>query len=474
MKYEARPYQAAATKFLKERSGAALFLDMGMGKTVVTLTAIKELELKNVLIIAPKSVALHVWPEEIKKWRHLKGLTFAVAIGSPSKREAAYRAGADITIVNRENVRSCVEYWCGLYFQKKHEWPYKTLIIDELSGFKGHTCLRFRALRRVRPLIERVWGLTGTPAANGYLDLWAQMYLIDQGAKLGKSILGYKNACFRPVGPIIHGSYRKWALKDGFDKTIHRLLKDTCMRLDSAGLVELPDILYTNHYVPLPQKAENAYRELEKNALLSAEAGVCLGKTAATLTTKLLQACGGAVYTEEKSEAILHTAKIEKLLELIEEANGHPVLVFYAYEHEQKRILSAYQKHFRLTQEEMNEKVGNAPDAVTRWNAGKLDLLLAHPLSAGHGLNLQAGGHIIIWYTPTWSLEQYQQANKRLHRPGQRHTCLVHHILTEKGIDRRIVEQVLPGKNNVQDGLLKALLDAENAPKQGRKTEERT
>lgn len=444
MIYKPYAYQEYAENFILDNPGAGLLLDMGMGKTATTLTAVEELirdrfELCRVLVIAPLKPAVETWPAELDKWTHLEGLKYSLVIGSEKERITALNEDADIYIINRENV-----VWLVNYYKKK--WPFEMVVIDELSSFKSSKSQRFRALKRVRPMMKRVVGLTGTPSPNGLLDLWAQIYLIDQGEALGKTITGYREKYFVPDKRNATTIF-SWKPKPGAAEEIYERLKACCISMDSAEYLDLPERLYINHEVELPDEAKEQYKQLQRDMLLPFVDGDIDAGSAGILTNKLLQFCGGCVYDENRGVKEFHTSKLDKLEQLIEEANEQPVLVFYAYQHERDRILQRFSEAVEIKED----------TAVKRWNAGKIPILLAHPASAGHGLNLQEGGHIAVWYNWTHNLEWYQQANKRLHRPGQKEVVLIHHIGVKDGLDMQVLNNVLSEKANAQDFLIQAL-----------------
>lgn len=444
MVFKPYAYQEYAKNYILNHSGAGLLMDMGMGKTITTLTAVEELirdrfEICRVLVIAPLKPAVETWPVEIEKWDNLKGLTYSLIIGSEKERISALNKEAEIYIINRENV-----VWLVDYYKKK--WPFDMVIIDELSSFKSSKSQRFRALKKIRPLIKRVVGLTGTPTPNGLLDLWAQIYLIDGGEALGKAVTAYREKYFVPDKRNATTIF-SWKPKDGTAEEIYKQLKSCCISMSSTEYLDLPERLYINHEVELPEKAKEQYAQLKRDMLLPFEDGDIDAGTAGILVNKLLQFCGGCVYDENRSVKKFHSEKLNKLEQLIEEANGQSVLVFYAFRHERERILERFPEAVDVKDE----------NAVKRWNVGEIPILLAHPASAGHGLNLQAGGHIIIWYNWTHNLEWYQQANKRLHRPGQKQTVLIHHIGIKGGLDMQVLNSVLTEKANAQDFLINAL-----------------
>lgn len=396
-------------------------------------------DVSKVLVIAPLKPAEDTWPVEIEKWDHLRGLRYSLVLGSQEARMEALRAEADIYIINRENVM-----WLVDLFRKK--WPFDMVVIDELSSFKSSKAQRFRALKRVRPYIRRIVGLTGTPAPNGLLDLWPQVYLLDQGQALGKTLTSYRDAYFDPDKRNRQVVY-SWKLKENAEAEIYRKLKGLCISLNSADYLDLPERRFIRHEFALSPKARETYDKLERETLLPFADGNIDGATAAVLRSKLLQLAGGAAYDDEHGVKILNDDKLQVLDQLIEEANGRPVLVFYNYKHELARILERYPGAVSIKEE----------GAVARWNAGEIPILLAHPASAGHGLNLQAGGHIIIWFGPTDNLEYYQQANKRLHRPGQKQVVLIHHILAKDTWDIPVIDSTLLPKEEQQNALLEAV-----------------
>jgi SNF2 family DNA or RNA helicase len=444
MKYEPFEHQVFTKRFILDHEGAGVFLDMGMGKTVVTLTAIEELlydyfAVRKVLVIAPLRPARDTWPQEIEKWDHTRHMSYSLILGSQEARERALQAEADIYIINRENVTWLVD-------RVKKVWPFDMVVIDELSSFKSSKAQRFRALKRVRPYIKRLVGLTGTPAPNGLLDLWPQVYLLDGGQALGKTLTSYRDAYFVPDRRNQQIVY-SWKPKPDAEAEIYKRLTPCCISLRSQDYLNLPERLYIRHEIELSPEARASYDRLERDTLLPFADGDVDGATAAVLRGKLLQLAGGAAYDENGGVKTFGDDKLDELDRLIEEANGQPVLVFYNYRHEAARILQRHPEAVSIKE----------PDAVPRWNAGKIPVLLAHPASAGHGLNLQAGGHIIIWYGPTDNLEYYQQANKRLHRPGQKQTVLIHHIVASGTLDAAVLDSSLLPKEQRQDALLQAV-----------------
>lgn len=445
MKYEPFQYQRYAEEFILEHEAVGLFLDMGLGKTAITLSACEKLlrdrfEVDRVLVIAPLLPAKETWPAELKKWDHLAGLTWSLVLGSQDDRERALNRMADFYIVNRENVPWLVERF-------RKDWPFDMVVIDELSSFKSGKSQRFKALRKVRKYIKRIVGLTGTPAPNGLLDLWSQVWLLDGGERLGRTQTSYKDSWFVPGRRGPQGVIYDWRPAPGAPEEIYARLADICVSMRTENFLDLPEKLVVRQTVTLDEKALAAYRRLEKDMLLPFKDGDVDAATAAILSNKLLQLAGGAVYDENGKAQDVHDLKLQKLDTLLEEANGQPVLVFYNYKHELVRLKSRYPKAVWIKEE----------GAVERWNAGEVEILLANPASAGHGLNLQFGGHIVIWFSPTWNLEYYEQANKRLHRTGQTETVLVHNLVSKGTYDERVLDVILQGKRDTQDALLDAV-----------------
>ena len=442
MKYKPYDYQKHVLDFIINTKSAGVLLECGLGKTVITLTAINDLmfdyfEVSKVLIIAPLRVAENVWGAEIEKWDHLKHLRISKVLGSKEKRIEALGAAADIYIINRENTKWLVDYY-------KTKWPFDMVVLDELSSFKSHQAQRFRALKKVRPLIKRIVGLTGTPAPNGLIDLWSQIYLLDGGKRLGKTITGYREKYFLPDkrNRYVIFSYK---LKEGAEEAIYQKLSDICISMKNRDYLNIPKRIDNIVPVTLPPKVMKQYRQLEQDLLLPLLEGDVVAGSAAVLTNKLLQVTGGSVYDEHKDAQILHDEKLKALEDLIEAANGKPVLVYYAYRHELKRI-----------REWTDCRVLDKPKDIEDWNRGDVPVLLAHPASAGHGLNLQEGGSTIVWYGLPWSLELYQQANARVHRQGQKNSVVVHHLVAKGTIDEDVM-QVLQNKKAGQEALLEAV-----------------
>ena len=442
MKYKPHPYQEYAEQFIVDHDGAGLFLDMGLGKTVTTLSAIRQLrwDIDRVLVIAPKRPAIDTWPEELKKWEHLSDLDYAVAVGSAAQRDAALKQRAFITIINRENVKWLVDRY------GKKRWPFDCVVIDELSSFKSSKSQRFRALKRIRPFVKRVIGLTGTPAANGYMDLWAEAYLLDGGQALGRTLTGYRDRYFTPGrrnGMVIYD----WNLRPGAREQIHKRLEPISVSMKAEDYLDLPEMRSIEKTVSLSDAALKKYRQMERDLLLEVDGETIDAVNAAALTTKLLQISSGAAYDEDGRVVRIHDEKLEALDELVEAAGDENLLVFYAYRHELDRIRERYPEAV-----DIREK-----DAIRRWKAGKIKMLLAHPASAGHGLNLQSGGHIAVWYSLTTSLELYQQACKRLHRQGQAKPVINYILLSRGTYDEVVYRSILQSKEKEQNAVLTAL-----------------
>lgn len=445
MLFEPHGYQTYAIQQIIEKPAVGLFLDLGLGKTVIALTAISELlhdrfEVARVLVVAPLRVAESTWPAEAAKWDHTRHLRISKVLGSERERIKALDAEADIYVINRENV----EWLVGHYGKA---WPFDMVVIDELSSFKSSKAHRFRALRKVRPLIKRIVGLTGTPAPNGLLDLWPQVYLLDQGERLGRTLTGYRERYFDP-DKRSRTTIFTWAPKPGAEEAIYAKMSDLCVSMRAEDWLELPERLDNVVSVRLPTGAREKYRWLERDLLLTVDERAITADTAAVLSNKLLQLANGAVYDEAGGVVELHDAKLEALDDVIEAANGQPVLVFYGFRHDLNRLL----RHLRGAGARALSTAADIED----WNAGRVPVLLAHPASAGHGLNLQAGGHIVVWFGLTWSLELYQQATARLHRQGQKHGVIVHHLVAEGTVDEDVMT-ALSSKAAGQEALLAAV-----------------
>nr|DAY56198.1 MAG TPA: Chromatin remodeling complex ATPase [Caudoviricetes sp.] len=420
---------------------AALFLDMGLGKTVCSLTAILELlwnhfSVTKVLVIAPKRVAESTWAQEAAKWDHTRAIRVALVLGDLRQREEALKTNSDVFVINRENVVWLMEYY---------HWrpPFDMLVLDESSSFKNHQAKRFRALKKVRPLFDRVLELTGTPTSNGLMDLWAQIYLLDGGKRLGRTITQYRQRYFTPdkTNGFVVYSYRP---KPGAEEAIQDAIKDIVVSMSAADWLELPERMDNIIPVELGAKERALYQELEREMVLEMPDGDIQAGSAAVLSNKLLQLANGAIYDDERNVIPVHDKKLEALKELAEP--GNPLLVFYTYQHDRERIQAMFPE----------ARVMQGAQDVEDWNAGKISMLLAHPASAGYGLNLQAGGNTVVWFGLTWSLEQYQQANARLYRQGQKRTVVIHHLVAKGTMDEQVM-QALQHKAIGQQALLDAV-----------------
>ena len=443
MKYKPHDYQAYATNFILEHPISAVFLDMGLGKSVITLSAIFDLcldyfSVRKVLVIAPLRVARDTWPTEIQKWDHLNGLSYSVAVGTEAERKAALCQRVFLYIINRENVQWLVEE-SGLPFD------YDMVVIDELSSFKSYQAKRFRSLLKVRPTVKRMVGLTGTPSSNGLMDLWAQFRLLDLGQRLGRYITHFRNRYFQPDkrnGQVVF-SYKPLP---GAEDAIYSAISDITISMKAVDHLEMPECVMNEVKVSLSEKEKKAYDTMKAEMVVSLGSEEIDAGNAAALANKLSQMANGAVYSEDRHYIELHNRKLDALEDLIEAANGKPVLVAYWFKHDLARI----QKRFTV------REISSSKD-ITDWNAGKIPVAVIHPASAGHGLNLQAGGSSMIWFGLTWSLELYQQANARLWRQGQTsETVVVHHIIAANTIDERIMS-ALRKKEQTQSALIDAV-----------------
>lgn len=447
MKFKPWNYQAYAIKHILENNAAGLFLDMGMGKTVSTLTAIDELiflgDINRVLVIAPLRVAEDTWSTEVEKWDHLKHLRVSKILGSSRVRKLALKQDADIYVINRENVEWLVN-------ECFNNWKFEMVVIDELSSFKSSKAKRFRSLKKVRPYFKRIVGLTGTPAPNSLIDLWPQLYLLDGGQRLGRTISSYKDQYFTAGDRNRYVVYN-WNLKDGAKESIYIKISDICVSMKSEDYLDLPYRINNSIEINLPTAAIEKYKQLEKDLVIElVEDDAITAANAAVLTNKLLQMSNGAIYTETHEVMEIHEEKLKSLLDVIEAANGKSVLVFYNFRHDLNRIMNYLRKN-KLTGKEL----GGSED-IKKWNSGEIPILLTHPASAGHGLNLQAGGNIIVWFGLTWSLELYQQANARLHRQGQKENVIIHHLVSKGTVDEDVMK-ALGNKEVNQNMLLEAV-----------------
>lgn len=456
MEYKPYEYQDHATQHIIKNFGAGLFLEMGLGKTVSTLTALNLLmfeyfEVSKPLVIAPKRVAENTWTTECQKWDHLKHLKISLILGNERQRKEALKEKADIYVINRENVVWLVSLFASAF-------PFDAIVIDELSSFKSAKSARFKALRQIRPKINRVIGLTGTPSPNGLLDLWSQLYLLDMGERLGKTLTNYRDRYFTPSKRSGHIVYKYGLRKEDenilgegiYEKEIYEKIGDICISMAAKDYLTLPERVEISTPVTLSPAAMKLYLDFEREqviALIDSETEIT-AVNAAALTNKLLQFANGAVYDEFKGYHVVHNEKIEALEERIEAANGNPVLVFYSYKHDLERIMH-YFKAYKPVQLKSSADIDN-------WNAGKIQLFLAHPASAGHGLNLQAGGHHIIWFSLPWSLELYEQGNARIDRQGQIKPPIIDKLLTSGTMDEDVLN-ALTNKAVGQNALMQAV-----------------
>lgn len=448
MKYKPHQYQEYATARILDTPYLGLFLEMGLGKTVSTLTAIDQLlndyfEAEKVLVIAPLRVADDTWAREINKWDHLGHLRISKVLGSADQRRRALKAEADVYVINRENV----EWLVGEYGS---QWPFDTVVIDEVSSFKNHQSKRFKAIRRVRPFIKRLVGLTGTPAPNSLMDLWAPIYLLDQGERLGKTITGFRDRYFMPGERSGHIVYN-WKQKQESQDRIYEAIGDIAVSMKAEDWLELPERIDRNVTVTLSPKANELYKKLEKDLLLEYSDADVVAQTAAVLSNKLLQMASGAVYDEDRGVKEIHEAKLDALEDIIEAAQGKPAMVFYNFQHSLARI----QKRFPQAQILRKGKDGN--EDIRAWNNDEIPLLLLHPKSAGHGLNLQESScQTVVWYDQIWSLEEDQQANARVHRQGQTRRIVILRLVAEGTMDEDAVE-ALERKATGQESLMQAV-----------------
>ena len=448
MKYEAHDYQTYATNFILEHPISAILLDMGLGKSVITLTAINDLlfdsfEIHKILVVAPLRVARDTWPAELEKWEHLHGLIYSVAVGTEVQRKAALLQKADIYIINRENVEWLVEK-SGLPFD------YDMLVVDELSSFKSYHAKRFRSLMKVRPSVKRITGLTGTPSSNGLMDLWAEFRLLDMGKRLGRFITHFRSDYFVPDkrNQQIVFSYKP---KPGAEEAIYRLVSDITISMKSTDYLKMPECIINEVPVRLSEKEMECYQTLKDDLILILDGQDIDAQSAVGLSNKLTQMANGAVYGEDSNVIAIHDRKLDALEDLIEAANGKPVLVAYWFKHDLSRIEE------RLRKRHIPFSKLDTANSIKRWNNGELPVALVHPASAGHGLNLQSGGSTLIWFGLTWSLELYQQTNARLWRQGQESdTVVIHHLIAKDTIDEKIMSALIK-KDKTQSALIDAV-----------------
>lgn len=448
MRYKPHQYQDYATSRILDTPFIALLLEMGLGKTVSTLTAIDQLlndyfDAERVLVIAPLRVADDTWARETGKWDHLRHLRISKVLGGASARRKALRAEADIWVINRENI----EWLVSEYGSK---WPFDMVVVDESSSFKNPQAKRFKALRRVRPFIKRLVALTGTPAPNSLMDLWPQIYLLDQGERLGKTITGFRDRYFVPGARSGHVVY-DWKQKKEAENRIYEAISDIAVSMKAADWLELPERIDRNVPIRLTGTAAELYKKLERELLLEYADADVVAQTAAVLSNKLLQMASGAVYDEERGVKLIHDGKLDALEDIIEAAQGKPVMVFYNYQHSLSRIQQ------RFPQARILRKGKDGTEDIRAWNADEIPLLLLHPKSAGHGLNLQESScQTVVWFDQIWSLEEDQQANARVHRQGQKRSIVVLRLVAEGTMDEEVVT-ALESKAAGQDALMQAV-----------------
>lgn len=450
MRYNPHDYQKYAARYIESHPIAAVLLDMGLGKTSITLTAVNDLmfdsfEVHKILILAPLRVARNTWGAEIEKWDHLKGLKYSVAVGTAAERIAALKAEADIYIINRENVQ-----W--LISESGISFDFDMVVIDELSSFKNHQTKRFKALMKVRPKVKRIVGLTGTPSSNGLMDLFAEFRLLDMGERLGRFIGQYRTAYFQPDkrnGQIIF-SYKPLP---GAEKQIYDKISDITISMKSTDHLQMPQLINSRYTVYLSEKEDSRYADLKKDLVLQLPDGEITAANAASLSGKLSQMANGAIYNDKQEVIEIHSRKLDALEDIIESMNGRPLLVAYWFRHDLDRISE------RLNSLHIPFSKLDTTASIRRWNSGELPVALIHPASAGHGLNLQSGGSALVWFGLTWSLELYQQTVARLWRQGQKsETVVVQHIITKGTIDERIMKAL-----ELKDTSQSALIDAVKA-----------
>jgi SNF2 family DNA or RNA helicase len=442
MKYKPHSYQEYAIRYIETHPFPALLIDMGLGKTSITLTAIRNLlfdsfEVCKVLVIAPLRVAKNTWTDEIKKWEHLSTLTYSLIVGNENERLSALNEKADIYIINRENVDWLVN-------KSGYKFDFDMVVIDELSSFKNHQSKRFKSLMKVRPLVKRIVGLTGTPSSNGLMDLFAEFKILDMGKRLGYFIGQYRNTYFKPDkmnGPIVY-SYKPLP---NAENAIYEKISDITVSMKANEYLKMPELLTSNYVVELSNSEKNQYDEMKKSLVLEITDGEITASNAASLSNKLCQLSNGAIYDDEQNIVEIHDRKLEALEDIIESMNGKPLLIAYWYRHDLERIKS----RFSVREIKTNEDISD-------WNDGKIPVALIHPASAGHGLNLQNGGSTLVWFGLTWSLELYQQTNARLYRQGQKNTVVIQHIITKGTIDEQILK-ALQKKNKTQADLIDAV-----------------
>ena len=453
MREQMHSYQNYCVSFIEEHPEALLILEMGLGKTVISLTAIEDLmydsfEVNKTLVIAPLRVARDVWPQEKDLWSHTRHLRMSVMIGSCQERVRALKTDADVYVINHENIR-----WLVDYLERHHTpWPFDCVVVDEISSFKNYKSQRYKALRKARPFIKRIWGLTGTPASNGLLDLFGEVAIIDQGKRLGRFIGRYREAYFRPGSQNPYtGVVYNYVPLPGAEDAIYKKIGDISVSMKAKDfLPDLPKCLTANHTVEMSPDEKDLYEELKKELVLTIDGKEVDAANAAVLSGRLLEMANGAVYNENHEVIRIHNKKLEMLGDLIEEAVGQNVLIAYWYQHDRSEIIE-YLKEKGYTVRDLKSS-----EDVADWNAGKIPIALISPASAGHGLNLQHGGHILIWFSLCWSLEMRQQTDARLNRQGQTEVVTIHNIVTKDTIDEDVLK-ALEDKNSTQENLIRAV-----------------
>lgn len=448
MRYSPHEYQRFVIDYIKKNPIAAVFLDMGLGKTSITLTALNDLlfdsfDVHRILVVAPLRVARNTWSSEIRKWEHLQDLQYSIVVGTEKERMSALEKKADIYIINRENVQWLVE-------RSGKKFDYDMVVVDELSSFKNHEAKRFRAFMKVRPKVKRIVGLTGTPSSNGLMDLFAEFKLLDMGERLGRFIGAYRANFFRPDkmnGPIVY-SYKPIP---GAESMIYNRISDITISMKATDYLKMPELISSRYEVQMDDKEKQKYEEFKKDLVLEIEDGEITAANAASLSGKLSQMANGAVYSDDLSVMQIHDRKLDALEDIIEAANGKSVLVAYWFKNDLTRITERLRKLNVIYQKL------DSDESICKWNAKELQVGLIHPASAGHGLNLQSGGSTMVWFGLTWSLELYQQTVARLWRQGQtENTVVIQHIVTAGTIDERILK-ALEQKDNTQSALIDAV-----------------
>lgn len=459
MKFIPHEYQTYTIDQIKKKPKIALILDMGLGKTVCTLTALNDMmydsfEVDKVLVIAPLRVADMTWPDEVEKWGHLKNIRISKIIGTAKQRMDAIERRADIYIINRENTKWLIDY----YLAKTKKWPFDTLVIDESSSFKNHQSQRFKALKKAAAVSKRVIELTGTPAPNSLMDLWAQIFLLDQGERLETSITRFRNKYFNPDkrNQVVVFSYKP---KPGAEKEIYNQISDIAVSLKAEDHLKMPERIDNFIKLKMPKNIRAIYDEMEKNYLVSIDEEMITATSAGVVANKLLQMANGAAYDENRKVIHIHDLKLDALEEIIADNDKKPIMVLYNYQHDRERLMRKFEK---LKPRELETK-----QDLDDWNAGNIQLLLAHPASMGHGLNLQGGGNIIVWFGLTYSLENYLQANARLYRQGQKETVIINHLIVEESEDENAINRLTQKRIN-QDELIDAVKAKIRKAKEGK------